>query len=154
MSKVSPVDVEKMISSYASIVDFGSSSDAVGEEWIAKAETVLGRPLTDSYKWFLNTYVGGEIEGEEIYSLYGTPFESTSGCDIVVQHLLNRKQCLFDDSMLVVSVTDLDEVFFFDYNHLQGKECPLYLLLPSGESVFYAADFYDFLCKRISAHAH
>lgn len=146
-------EVKRVISSHGSIVNFGSAADAVGKDWIAKAEAALNRPLPESYKWFLNTYAGGEIGGEEIYSLYGMPFESVNGGDIVFQHLANRKAGLLDDSKLAISETDLGEVFFFDYSQWLGGECPICLRLPSGEFVHYANDFYDFLCKRVAAHS-
>ena len=152
MNKTSISEVQRIISSHASIVEFGSSSNAVGEEWIAKAETALNRPLPSSYKWFLRTYAGGEIGGEEIYSLYGMPFESVNGGDVVFQQLANRRAGLLDDLKLVVSETDLGEIFFFDYGQFKDGECPVCLRLPSGEFQFYATDFYDFLCKRITAH--
>lgn len=146
-------EIQRLISSHSSIVQFGSPSDAVGEEWIEKAEATLNRPLPRSYKWFLRTYVGGEVGGEQIYSLYGVPFEAVNGGDIVFQHLANREAGLLDDLKLVVSETDFGEVFFFDYAQFKDGECPVCLRLPSGEFQFYAADFYDFLCKRIAAHA-
>ena len=152
MNKSLENDVERMISSHSSIVEFGSSVNAVGVEWVAKAEAFLNRSLPRSYKWFLRTYGGGEVGGEEIYSLYGMPFESVNGGDIVFQHLANRKAGLLDDSKLVVSETDLGEVFFFDYGKFKDDECPIYLRFPSGEFRFYAVDFFDCLCKRIAAH--
>jgi hypothetical protein len=152
MKKTSITEVKELIASHGSIVDFGSPSDAVGEEWIVKAEAVLNRPLPDSYKRFLKEYAGGEIGGEEIYSIYGMPFESVNGGDIVYHHLLNRKTGFLGDSKLVISTTDLDEIFFFEYNEFQDGECPIYLWFPSG-SVHYADNFYEFLCKRIAAHS-
>lgn len=146
-------EVKSLISSHESIVDFGSPTDSVGEGWIAKAEVVLDRQLPDSYKWFLNNYAGGEIGGEEIYSIYGMPFESVNGGDIVFHHLAGRKAGLLDDSKLVISVTDFGEVFFFDYRRWSGGECPIYLRLPSGDFVHYADDFFEFLRKRIIAHS-
>lgn len=146
-------DVEHMISGHGAIVSFGTSTDAVSDDWVAKAESVLNRSLPNSYKWFLGAYAGGEIGGEEIYSLYGIPFESVNGGDIVFQHLMNRKAGLLDDSKLVISETDLGEVFFFDYSRWYDGECPIFLRLPSSEFVYYADDFYDFLCKRIIAHS-
>lgn len=71
---------------------------------------------------------------------------------IVFQHLMNRKAGLLDDSKLVVSETDLGEVFFFDYRNFKNGECPIYLRLPSGEDMPYAENFYEFLGKRIEAH--
>lgn len=140
-----------MIASHSSIVSFGSSSDAVSEEWIVKAETALNRILPVSYKRFLREYAGGEIGGEEIYSIYGMSFDSVNGGDIVFHHLVNRKNGMLDDSKLEISTDDIDGTFFFDYKEFQNGECPIYLWLPSG-SVRYADNFYEFLCKRIVAH--
>ncbi len=145
-------ELQQLINKSSDIVDFGTADDAVDEEWILKAESALGRPLPDSYKWFLRQYAGGEVGGEEIYSLYGMPFESVNGGDIVFQYLANRNSGLLDDSKLVVSETDLGEVYFFDYSNFKDGECPIKLRLPSGEAVPYATDFYEFLSKRILAH--
>jgi hypothetical protein len=145
-------ELRQLISTNSDIVDFGTAADAVDDEWIAKAESVLNRPLPTSYKWFLRQYAGGEIGGEEIYSLYGMPFESVNGGDVVFQHLANRSSGLLDDSKLVVSETDLGEVFFLDYGAFHDGECPIKLRLPSGEDVHYASNFYEFLSKRIAAH--
>ena len=145
-------EVEKFIGAHQSIVNFGTSSDAVDDEWVMKAENALNRKLPESYKWFLKRYAGGEVGGEEIYSIYGVPFESANGGDIVFQHLMNGKAGLLDDSKLVVSETDLGEVFFFDYKDFKNGECPICLRLPSGEHVLYAENFYEFLGKRIEAH--
>jgi antitoxin YobK len=145
-------EAQHLISKHGSIVNFGSQSDVVDDEWVVKAENALNRPLPESYKWFLKTYAGGEIGGEEIYSLYGIPFELVNGGDIVFQHIVERKAGLLDDTKLSISETDFGEVFFFDYSKFVGGECPIYLRLPSGSTVPYAEDFYEFLCKRIAAH--
>jgi hypothetical protein len=57
---------EKLIAAHQSIINFGSSSDAVEDEWLIKAENALNRKLPESYKWFLKRYAGGEVGGEEI----------------------------------------------------------------------------------------
>nr|WP_307761807.1 SMI1/KNR4 family protein [Telluria cellulosilytica] len=144
--------VEELIAVHQSIINFGLSSDAVEDEWLANAENALNRKLPESYKWFLKRYAGGEVGGEEIYSIYGIPFESANGGDIVFHHLMNRKAGLLDDSKLVISETDLGEVFFFDYMNFKDGECSIYLRLPSGEHILYAENFYEFLGKRIVAH--
>jgi len=145
--------LQSLIQSNLSIVNFGTSEDAVSDEWIAKAEAALNRPLPESYKWFLHEYAGGEIGGEEIYSIYGLPFDSANGGDIVFQNMASRKAKLLDDDKLVVSETDLGEVFYFDYSNFHNGECPILLRMPSGESVRYADDFYEFLLKRIAVHS-
>jgi hypothetical protein len=61
-------EVEKIIAAHQSIINFGTSSDAVEEEWMIKAENALNRKLPESYKWFLKRYAGGEVGGEEISS--------------------------------------------------------------------------------------
>ena len=144
---------KRLIESRADLVNFGTAANAVGEEWVIKAEQVLGRKLSTSYKWFLQNYAGGEVGGEEIYSIYGMDFETVNGGDIVFQYLANQKGALLDPSKLVVSETDLGEVFFFDYTKFDGDECPIYLRLPSGDHVLYAKDFYEFLTKRIEVHS-
>lgn len=145
-------DAKRMVSANPTVVDFGTTGDAVGEEWIANAESALGREFPVSYKWFLKTYAGGEIGGEEIFSVYGLPFESAVGGDIVFKHLVNRKNGLLDDSKLVISATDFGEIFFFDYDKWSEGEAPIYLHFASCNYP-YAADFYGFLCKRIIAHS-
>ena len=145
-------ELEQLIAAHPSIVDFGSPSNAVSDEWIARAEAALERPLPASYRWFLQRYGGGEIGGEEIYSIYGIPFETANGGDIVFQHVVNRNAGVLGESKLVVSATDFGEIFFFDYDAFRNGECPVDLRLPSGEHIRYAEDFHDFLRKRIAAH--
>ncbi len=124
----------------------------MGDDWIKKAEQRLGLELPRSYKWFLKTYAGGEIGTEEVYSIYGVDFEGVNGGDIVYQHIVGMKDNLVDCKSLVISETDVGEVFFFDYSRFKDGECPVSLRLPSGERVNYASDFYEFLYKRILAH--
>ncbi len=152
MSKITTRKIEDLVSLHSDVVCFGSEADNVGDGWIQKAEQRLGLELPGSYKWFLKTYAGGEIGTEEIYSIYGVDFETVNGGDIVYQHIVGLKNNLVDGEKLIVSETDMGEVFFFDYSKFKDGECPVRLRLPSGENVDYASDFYEFLYKRISAH--
>jgi len=152
MSKITAQQVEELISLHPDVACFGSEADRVGDDWIKKAEERLGFALPESYKWFLRTYAGGEVGSEEIYSIYGVEFESVNGGDIVYQHIVGMKNNLIDDKKLVVSETDIGEVFFFDYSKFKDGECPVSLRIPSGESIHYSSDFYEFLYKRIVAH--
>lgn len=144
--------VEELVDLHSDFVSFGRESDAVGEDWLARAESRLGLVFSPSYRWFLNKYKGGEICGEEIFSVYGIDFDDVSGGDVVHQHLLDLESGLTNDHSLVVSRTDLGEVFFFDYDGCAGSEVPVRLRLPSGENVAYAADFFEFLVKRIASY--
>jgi len=152
MSNFTLSDVAKRIAESSDLVDFGCSENAVGNEWIERAEKELGFPLPISYKVFLKEYVGGEIGGEEIYSIYGMDFESVCGGDIVYQHLVDLKNGTVKENQLVLSETDFGEVFYFDYSQMKDGECPIYQRFPSGRSLHYANNFYEFLCKRIEAH--
>lgn len=134
------------------LVDFGNAEDAVDSNWIELAETEIGYKFSDSYKWFLRNYVGGEIGGEEIYSIYGIEFEKVNGGDIVFQYLVNCRAGLLDKNKLAISETDLGEVFCFDCENFTNGEYPILLRLPSGDFAYYAADFYDFLSLRVAAH--
>lgn len=152
MNNIFKNNIKKLINSHDSVVDFGSSDDAPADKWFDKAEKKLGVKLSESYKWFLQNYSGGEIGGEEIFSIYGVNFEDINGGDIVFQHITNLKNRLTETNHIVVSETDFGEVFFFNYTKFDGVECPIYLRLPSGNNELYANDFYDFLQKRIEIH--
>lgn len=69
----------------APIVNLGTSADAPSEDCIAAAEQGLGVRLPEEYKWFLRTFGGGEICGEEIYSIYGLPFEEAVGGTLYIE---------------------------------------------------------------------
>jgi hypothetical protein len=152
MNTITARQVEELISLHPDVVRFGSDADFVGNEWIKKAESRLGLTLPESYKWFLRKYTGGEIGADEIYSIYGMDFESANGGDIVYQHIVDQRNNLMDKHKLVVSETDMGEIFFFDCSKFEDDESPLMLRIPSGEEVDYASNFYEFIYKRILAH--
>lgn len=145
-------DVARLIDDNKDLVDFGNAENAVDSKWIIQAEKILGLPLSSSYKTFLKEYVGGEVGGEEIYSIYGMDFDSVCGGDIVYQHLTDLKNGTVNEKQLVVSETDFGEIFYFDYTKFEHEECAILQRLPSGDSLHYANNFYEFLCKRIEAH--
>ncbi|WP_254472598.1 SMI1/KNR4 family protein [Bartonella sp. B1098] len=134
------------------IINLGSEDDEENETddlQIEKAEKALGLKFTSSYKVFLKKYVGGEIGGEEIFSIYGDGGEGIPAGDIVFQNLNARKRGFMTPEQLFVSSTDFGETFYFDYTLFRDEECPLYVRLPSEDCEYYASNFYEFLCKRI-----
>ncbi|WP_254472595.1 SMI1/KNR4 family protein [Bartonella sp. B1098] len=145
-------DVVQLIDKYPDVIDFGTAEDAPDDVLIKKEEKTLSLQFTSSYKSFLQNYGGGEIGYEEIFSLYGDCVGIPAG-DIVYRNLLDRKDGFATPEQLVVSRTDFGETFYFDYSQFQDGECPLYVRIPSGESHYYASNFYEFLCKRIKEHA-
>ncbi|WP_273721975.1 MULTISPECIES: SMI1/KNR4 family protein [unclassified Bartonella] len=141
--------VDKVDKYDSDVVSFGTAENAVDDIWIEKAEKALSLQFTSSYKAFLKHYKGGDIGGDEIYSLYEDcvdfPFN-----DIVCQNLnYYRKRGFATSEQLVVSSTDFGETFYFDYTQFRDGECPLYVMLPSEGCEYYASNFYEFLCKRI-----
>jgi hypothetical protein len=152
MNKITHQQVSELISLHPEIVSFGCPEDAVSDEWIEKAEARLALPLSASYKWFLKNYAGGEIGGEEVYSIYGIEFESVCGGDIVYHHIIDLKNGTSVKDKLEVMATDLGEFFYFDYSEFKNGECPVVIKIPSGGFSLYASDFYDFLYKRIVAY--
>ncbi|WP_375607498.1 MULTISPECIES: SMI1/KNR4 family protein [unclassified Bartonella] len=134
------------------IINFGTAKNAVDDFVIEKAEKILSLQFTSSYKSFLKNYKGGEIGGEEIFSLYKDCGEGIPAGDIVYQNLNDRKRGFTTPEQLVVSY-DLGETFYFDYTQFRDGECPLYVRLPLGDCEYYASNFYEYLCKRIIVHA-
>ncbi|WP_375624301.1 MULTISPECIES: SMI1/KNR4 family protein [unclassified Bartonella] len=142
-------DVLELVNKYnGDIVNFCSEENAVDDLVIEKAEKTLGLQFTSSYKSFLKHYKGGDIGGDEIYSLYehpiGVPFD-----DIVFQNLNDRKRGFATPEQLIVCDAAFGETFYFDYTQFRDGECPLYVMLPSEDCEYYASNFYEFLCKRI-----
>jgi hypothetical protein len=115
MSDVTAEQVEELVASYPQIVKFGSEADSIGDDWIERAEQRLGFPFSTSYKWFINRYGGGEIGGEEIYSIYGLDFDTANGGDIVYQYIVGQRNGLLPKDKIAVSETDYGEVFLIIY---------------------------------------
>ncbi|WP_375643998.1 MULTISPECIES: SMI1/KNR4 family protein [unclassified Bartonella] len=146
-------DVLELVDKYnGDIINFGTEDDAVGDLVIEKAEKALGLQFTSSYKSFLEHCKGGDIGGEEIYSLYDNPMGIPAG-DIVFQNLNDRKRGFVTSEQLIVCEADFDETFYFDYTQFRDGECPIYVMFPLDNCEYYASNFYEFLCKRIIVHA-
>ncbi|EJF77463.1 hypothetical protein MCO_01194 [Bartonella sp. DB5-6] len=133
------------------IINFGTAENAVDDLLIEKAEKTLGLQFTSSYKSFLKNYKGGEIGGEEIFSIYGDCGEGIPAGDIVYRNLLDRKDGFATPEQLIVCDADFDETFYFDYTQFRDGECPLYVMLALGDCEYYASNFYEFLCKELKS---
>ncbi|UTO29154.1 SMI1/KNR4 family protein [Bartonella harrusi] len=146
-------DVRELVDKYeGDIVNFASKDKEADELMIEKAEKALGLQFTTSYKAFLKYYKGGDIGGEDIYSLY-EDCAPTSDFSIVFQNLNDRKRGFVTPEQLVVCDADFGETFYFDYTQFRDGECPLYVMFADEECEYYASNFYEFLCKRIKVHA-
>lgn len=142
-------EIKNLIEDNTDIAEFADFGDGVSEEWIEKAESYLNISFPPSYKWWLKNYSGGEIGGEEIFSIYEQDFDSVVGGDIVYMHNLNQKNNLFKASHLVICESDIDGAFYFNTDEKDDdQEYPIYSAI-TGE--IYANNFLDFLEKRILA---
>lgn len=124
-------------------VNFGPFGEGLSDEWITKAEERLHFIFPESYKWWLKNYMGGEIYGEEIFSIYGLDFDSVVGRDIVYINELNREEGFSNSEQLVICEGE-DGMFYFQKQESLTDELAVFR---DGE--YYASDFIEFLLKRI-----
>ena len=124
-------------------VDFGPFGEGISDEWITKAEERLHFIFPETYKWWLKNYMGGEIYGEEIFSIYGLDFDIVVGGDIVYINELNREEGFSNSDQLVICEGE-DGMFYFQK---QGSLTNELAVFRDGE--YYASDFIEFLIKRI-----
>ena len=124
-------------------MDFGPFGEGISDEWITKAEERLHFIFPESYKWWLKNYMGGEIYGEEIFSIYGLDFDSVVGRDIVYINELNREEGFSNSEQLVICEGE-DGMFYFQKQESLTNELAVFR---DGE--YYASDFIEFLLKRI-----
>jgi len=98
--------------------------------------------------WWLKNYSGGEVNGDEVFSVYELDFDSVAGGDIVYINELDRKNGFYSSSQLVIQHASAGEDFYFDLNQKDDEdESPIYVS-PSGDR--YAINFLEFLRKKIS----
>ena len=138
-----------LINENADLVSFGDFGNGVSQDWIIAAEDRLGVSFPPSYIWWLKNYGGGEVSGQEIFSVYEMDFDKVVGGDIVYINELNRKNGTSSSAQLTIQETDQSEVLYFDLNQRdENMECPIYVRF-ADKSDLYAVDFLDFLAKRI-----
>ena len=124
-------------------VGFGPFGEGISDEWITKAEERLHFIFPESYKWWLKNYMGGEIYGEEIFSIYGLDFDRVVGGDIVYINELNREEGFSNSDQLVICEGE-DGMFYFQKQESLTNELAVFR---DGE--YYASNFTEFLLKRI-----
>ena len=124
-------------------VDFGPFGEGISDEWITKAEERLHFIFPETYKWWLKNYMGGEIYGEEIFSIYGLDFDRVVGGDIVYINELNREEGFSNSDQLVICEGE-DGMFYFQKQESLTDELAVFR---DGE--YYASNFIEFLIKRI-----
>lgn len=139
-------EIIKLIENAGESVDFAPFGEGISGEWIEKAEKRLKNKFPETYKWWLRNYNGGEVYGEEIYSIYGIDFDSVIGGDIVYINELSRKNDKEFLNKIVISEPN-DSIFYFDIsNGLVNGEYPIYEYYTKEK---YANSFLEFLKRRI-----
>ena len=135
----------ELFEKYSDLINMGTSDDTPGNDWIDAAEKVLLVNFPADYKWFLNNYGGGDICGEEIYSIYCLPFNEAVGGDIVYQNTIANNN--LESGKIVLSNTDFGEEFFFDTNNMEK----VYISIGNNRQL-YASDFLEYLQKRLFSY--
>ncbi|MEP5339995.1 MAG: SMI1/KNR4 family protein [Algibacter sp.] len=139
--------VKKIIDKNKDIAEFAEFGEGVSDVWLQKAETRLRVKLPPSYVWWLKNYSGGEINGEEIFSIYEMDFDSVVGGDIVYINELNRKNGISNSEQLVIQENDMGETYYFKLDEVnEDGECPVYLDITDAK---YVDNFLEFIVKKI-----
>ena len=147
---VSRDDVAKLLEVKQDDVNLGTADTGVSDAWLKKAEARLGIKLPPSYVWFLQQYGGGEILGDEVFSIYGMEFETISGGDIVYQHIVDQRDRRMSKDEIAICRTDFGEVFFFKTSETSEEdEFPVYVHYGT-KTERYAGDFLGFLHRRLA----
>lgn len=120
--------------------NIGTPKDAPSSEWINKAQECLGIKFPSEYLWFINNFGGGDIAGDEIYSIYELPFKEAIGGDIVYQNTVCSDN--IKKGKLVFLENDFNEQFYFKKEQ-SGK---VFILTDNHEEL-YCNDFFEFLEK-------
>ncbi len=130
--------------------DFAAFGEGREEHWIARTEARLGLSLPPSYRWWLRHYGGGEVGGEEIFSVYDTE-NPAGGGDLLRMHELNRRRGRVQGNELYLCQPGTDEEFFFRTSLTVNGEWPIIRRdrIHHTEEV-YAPDFASFLFRKIS----
>jgi hypothetical protein len=140
----------ELVKNSAHAINFAEFGQGVSESWIKKAQDRLNAIFPPTYVWWLKNYGGGEVFGDEIFSVYEKDFDQVVGGDIVYMNELNRKNQLSNYNQLIIQETDRAEIYYF--NLLQGDrngEYPVYLNFADYKNK-YADNFLEFLKKRIT----
>ncbi len=138
----------KVIERNREIANFGDADTGVSGDWMDKTEEALGIKLPPSYRWWSENYGGGEICGEEIYSIYEQDFDTfVGGGDIVYMYRLDQRDGHFKPHEIAICHSDIDNSFYFD-TAVQTPDNE-YPVMSSATGKVYAKNFLEFLIERI-----
>jgi hypothetical protein len=108
----------------------------------------LGMRFPPSYIWWLKNYKGGEINGEEIFSVYNPEFSDIAGGDVIYINELHRKNGFSSPHQLVIQSNDQGEDYYFDLEQVDDKgESPVFV---DSTRKKYADNFLHFLALKLA----
>ncbi len=94
------------------------------QSWILEAEAELGFQLPPSYKWWLENYNNGYLNGGNILGLAPTEHRDYADNDILYIHRLNiedEEWCEQFPHRVDLYVPDSDELYFFDTSQVNEQ---------------------------------
>lgn len=139
--------VDKLIEENRDKLNFGERGQGTPFSWIERAQSRLGVRFPPSYIWWLRNYKGGEINGDEIFSVYEVDFNKVVGGDLVYMNELDRKDGFSSPNELVIQHNDQGEDYYFDLNQVdETGESPIYVKPARSK---YADNFLDFIRRKI-----
>ncbi|EOU9522271.1 SMI1/KNR4 family protein [Cronobacter turicensis] len=138
-------EIVKLFEKHSDLVNMGTSDNAPDNNWVEAAEKALSVKLPSDYIWFLKSYGGGGVCGEEIYSIYCLPFDDAVGGDIVYQNTIANNN--LDTGKIVLSNTDFGEEFFFDIKDMEK----VYVSTGANREL-YANNFLEYIKKRLLSY--
>lgn len=142
--------IQHLISAHPDIIDFGDFGTGTSLEWLEKAQARLGVVFPASYRWWLQHYGGGQIYGDEVFSIYERDFDQVVGGDVVYVNERARTDGSWPAEHLLIMHTDQAQYFYLDLTQISNvPEPPVYV--SQGKSTrLYAANFFDFLEKQVA----
>ena len=135
-----------LIADAEDVVSFGDPSCAPSDAWIEQREFEAGFQFPISYKWWLRNYGGGEINGEEIFSVYELPLEQVKGGDAVA---MSRRSGALDEGRLLLCWPNPGEQYYFRLDDSSPESRVFWRSEVDAEEEQYAETFADFLVRRI-----
>lgn len=129
------------------VFSLGRKEQAPDSALVTLAESKLGRELPASYLWFLQTYGGGTVFGDEIFSIYNPLAAGPSG-DVVINSLKFKALGWIETGEIAVLTTDYGELYVIG-TEKDAEDYPVFLYL-NGQKSRYANSFAGFLVKLVT----
>lgn len=142
--------IQNLIAANPDSIDFGDFGTGTSLEWIEKAQTRLKVVFPASYCWWLQHYRGGQIYGDEVFSIYEQDFDQVVGGAVVFVNEHARANDHWPTEHLLIMQTDQAQEFYIDLTQTIDATGPPVYVSQGKNTSLYAANFLDFLEKQVS----